>query len=277
MSLSFLLHFVFIFGFAFWQSDLHIRPQPPVVIPIEFLTIDKETIISEQPSEGEAPVQAEEVAVREQKPAPAPVPIEDAIPIPEPDIIEAPVADKPVETAPQSSQAIEETPPEFVTTTPIILPRPVPIQKPEIVKAEPESLDLTRIAALLNKIPEAVEDIAKADEDTQSEGAQALAVSEIDAFRAQIQKCWSIPAGARDSENLVIQIRLGLNRDGSIAQGPFVLDTQNRRGDPFYRAAAESVLRAVHQCQPFQMPVEKYALWRDIELTFNPQQMLEQR
>jgi hypothetical protein len=45
-------------------------------------------------------------------------------------------------------------------------------------------------------------------------------------------------------------------------------------GDPFFRAAAESVLRAIRRCQPFNMPVEKYASWRNIELTFDPSRML---
>jgi hypothetical protein len=32
-------------------------------------------------------------------------------------------------------------------------------------------------------------------------------------------------------------------------------------------------VRAVFQCQPYALPVVKYALWRDMILTFDPSQM----
>jgi hypothetical protein len=58
-----------------------------------------------------------------------------------------------------------------------------------------------------------------------------------------------------------------------ISAGPIVVN-RSQLGDPFFRAAAESVLRAIRRCQPFNMPVEKYKSWRDIELTFDPRKML---
>jgi hypothetical protein len=50
----------------------------------------------------------------------------------------------------------------------------------------------------------------------------------------------------------------------------------SRPGEEFFRAAAESAYRAVKKCTPLrQLPVTKYERWRDIELTFNPKEMLE--
>ena len=72
----------------------------------------------------------------------------------------------------------------------------------------------------------------------------AVDLNEVDAFRAQMRRCWSPPAGAKQAENLVVQVRLSLTPGGLISAGPVVV---NRRllGDPFFRAAAESVLRAI--------------------------------
>ena len=38
-------------------------------------------------------------------------------------------------------------------------------------------------------------------------------------------------------------------------------------------AAADSAVRAVYQCQPYELPAEKYAVWRDMILNFDPRQM----
>ena len=42
---------------------------------------------------------------------------------------------------------------------------------------------------------------------------------------------------------------------------------------PFFQAAADSAVRAVFQCQPYELPSEKYALWRDMILNFDPSDM----
>jgi hypothetical protein len=98
-------------------------------------------------------------------------------------------------------------------------------------------------------------------------------LNEIDAFRAQMRRCWNPPSGARNAEDLIVQVRVSLAPNGMISAGPKVMN-RAQLGDPFFRAAAESVLRAIRRCQPFKMPPEKYAAWRDIELKFDPGKML---
>ena len=100
-----------------------------------------------------------------------------------------------------------------------------------------------------------------------------LTLNEIDAFRTQMRRCWNPPSGARNAEDLVVQVRVSLAPNGMISAGPKVMN-RGQLGDPFFRAAAESVLRAIRRCQPFEMPPEKYAAWRDIELKFDPGKML---
>jgi hypothetical protein len=46
--------------------------------------------------------------------------------------------------------------------------------------------------------------------------------------------------------------------------------------DDFYRAAAESALRATKnpKCQPLPLPLDQYDQWRNMVLNFDPKDML---
>ena len=57
-----------------------------------------------------------------------------------------------------------------------------------------------------------------------ADAAPRLTLSEIDAFRAQMQRCWSPPSGARDAEDLRILVRLSLTPTGAISAGPVVVN-----------------------------------------------------
>lgn len=103
------------------------------------------------------------------------------------------------------------------------------------------------------------------------EGRDArMSASEIDAFRAQISRCWTPPVGGLGSDRIIVKLRIGLREDGSLTHPPSVA---NHVSSPFFRPAAESAMRAVMQCQPYRMPAAKYEQWRDMLLTFDPRQM----
>lgn len=227
-------------------------------LPIEIITIDEFTQLIEDTAKPPDPLDAPEPpqAAVPERAAPEPVaPPQEALPLLE--------AEKPAEKPPE--EAVKETPSRFKVA------QPTPFARPEI-KPKP-LLDIGQARALLNKIPDApkVQDDRKAD-DSQAL-AERLTFSEVDGFRAQMRRCWSPPSGAREAANLVVHIRLSLTPNGMISAGPIVVN-RSQLGDPFFRAAAESVLRAIRRCQPFNMPVEKYKSWRDIELTFDPRKML---
>ena len=50
---------------------------------------------------------------------------------------------------------------------------------------------------------------------------------------------------------------------------------RNRPGQKFYKVLAESALRAVRLCQPLKVPPTGYEKWKDIQLNFNPTEMLK--
>lgn len=238
-----------------WSPMLRDMDSLDPVLPIDIITLDEFTQLIEntaKPIDVAKPVTA---AVPERA-APEPeVAPQDAVPLLD--------AEKPAEAAPK--EAPVEKPSRFKVA------KPTPFARPDI-KPKP-LLDIGQTRALLNKIPDApnVQDEVQAD-DNQALG-ERLTFSEVDGFRAQMRRCWSPPSGAREAANLVVSIRLSLTPTGMISAGPVVVN-RSQLGDPFFRAAAESVLRAIRRCQPFNMPVEKYKSWRDIELTFDPRKML---
>ena len=101
-----------------------------------------------------------------------------------------------------------------------------------------------------------------------------LTASELDMVRHHIAQCWNVPAGARDARDLVVEIRVVVDPDGTVRQATIV--DQGRMGDPFFRAAAESARRAFFnpQCRPLHLPAEKYAIWKDLVVDFSPKDIL---
>ena len=163
-------------------------------------------------------------------------------------------------------------------------------QNPEEVKPEirqssefekKEIIDTNQIAALIDKAKEeqAVKEKAK-QKITQSSQknsfATGLTLSEEDALRAQIFGCWSVPLGLPYDEDLLVRIKLELKQDGTIMKSE-ILDHQrmNRPGQKFYKVLAESALRAVRLCQPLKVPPTGYEKWKNIQLNFNPTEMLK--
>jgi hypothetical protein len=157
--------------------------------------------------------------------------------------------------------------------------------KPEIRQAsefeKKEIIDTNEIAALIDKAKEEITAVEKrSDKLTQSTDknsfASGLTLSEQDALRAQIFGCWTVPLGLPYDDNLLVRIKLKLKQDGTIAKSE-ILDHErmNRPGQKFYKVLAESALRAVRICQPLRVPQSGYDKWKDIQLNFNPTEMLK--
>ena len=149
-------------------------------------------------------------------------------------------------------------------------------RKREEEKRKREVFDPNRIAALLDKRkPQRHAAVGETLNNTASLGlpsgrAAMLTQTEIDALRAQIQACWNPPAGALDAKELIVRVRLQLRRDGSLSADPTLM---NRGSHRIFRIAAESAMRAIRRCQPYHLPLSKYEVWRDVEVTFDPRDM----
>jgi outer membrane biosynthesis protein TonB len=215
------------------------------------------------PSSAAVPPTPETAKPPEPKPAP-PLPLKPPEPKPEPKPVEKVEAPRPKAKPEPTSQMVKNEP-----------------------KPEPKKYDPGQFEALLKNLapqqsapspdaPPQKPRVASARASSQPRaplGGQ-LTASELDLIRQQIARCWNVPAGARDAKDLVVEIRVVVDRDGTVQQATIV--DQGRLGDPFFRAAAESAKRAFFnpQCRPLHLPVEKYAIWKDLVVDFSPKDIL---
>jgi outer membrane biosynthesis protein TonB len=102
-----------------------------------------------------------------------------------------------------------------------------------------------------------------------------LSLSEKDAIAGQFKRCWNVPAGAKDAKDLVVTLHLSLSADGSVTNVEMARDQSRYNSDTYFRAAADSAMRAVRQCSPLKnLSADKYGSWHEMELTFDPKDML---
>jgi len=163
-------------------------------------------------------------------------------------------------------------------------------QNPEDVKPQirqssefekKEIIDTNQIAALIDKAKEeealTEKTSSKLTQSSQKNSfATGLSLSQEDALRAQIFGCWSVPLGLPYDDNLLVRIKLKLKKDGTVLKSE-ILDhvRMNRPDQKFYKILAESALRAIRICQPLKVPPTGYEKWKDLQLNFDPTEMLK--
>jgi len=103
---------------------------------------------------------------------------------------------------------------------------------------------------------------------------EKLTISEKDAIRRQFYRCWIVPAGAKNLKDLFVSIKIKLDKEGNVIFSKLIND--NRLNESFFRAAAESALRAVNhpECKKLKVPEKKYTTWKEIILNFDPSQSI---
>jgi hypothetical protein len=258
-------------------------------IPVEIVTIADKTTAPPQEKPPEPPRPKPPEPPQEAKPAPKPPEPTPTPPQPTPPQQQAEAKPEPVPEKQPEPKA--EPIPDPKKTEPAKAPEP-PKPQQRFADAKPQKKPSPSRDDFVSNL---LKDVApkKQTSDTQTPTpaknpspppptppkAQAideqLTMSEIDAIRRQYIDCWSPPAGARNARELVVTIRLELNPDGSVRRADYA-DT-SQMGDPFYRAAAESALRAVlnPRCNPLKnLPVKKYDVWKSVIIDFNPRDML---
>lgn len=89
--------------------------------------------------------------------------------------------------------------------------------------------------------------------------------------REQVMQCWNPPVGASGDGTLAVRVEFSLNADGTLADGPRVV---NSSSNPAFRAAAGAATRAVQRCAPLKLPAEAYDYWKTVKINFDPKDMM---
>src|SRR5258708_15579305 len=242
-----------------WPHAIEQSEEVPSVVPVDLVTIADVTNIAPTAPETPKP---------ETPPEPTPPQPQAAAPPPPQAEVAPPEPDKP--SPPKEEQKNASAPPNPVR----------PRRKP--VPDQPK-FDVDTVLALLDKrTPKPVAPpppSAKPAETTvKGLGAQdAFTMDLKDALLAQMRECWNVPVGAPNPEPHIVQLRVFLAQDGSLAQPP-LLEPASRAAaaaNPYMRTAAEAALRAVNVCEPYKrLPPNKYDAWREIVMTFDPSKMI---
>lgn len=259
LIISVICHIAFIYiaatGIPYFKRDLPTIDRP---VPVEIVNVDDVTRVKKpeprpEPEEVKQAV-AEPVRSRPRETTETPIPLPDAKPKLDPTELERKELAK--------------------TVTPLTKPRP------------PTSFDAGKIAALIDK---SIKETPTQTVDREKELEEAVNRSQIagiearrntasieDFIKAKMRDCWTPPAGAVNINQMQVIIRINLGPDGYLIGPPKI---QNRTeifasNNPYYRAAAEGALRAVRLCEPYELPKELYDRWKELELNFDPSEMV---
>ena len=214
------------------------------------------------------------------------------------DYLEAPKPEKKPERKPDPKPTPKQPPIPDSKPKPKPKPQPKPDNKPkDTKKSKPEEKAALQSSALKSLMQE-IDNTKNLDigETTQSamikEGTQVnnmgieggnsngsylsdLTITETDAIASLLRQNWNLDPGAIGLENMRVEIRVHLNRDGSIKKIEF-LDMGRFNSDPSYRSVAESAQRAIIATQQVFKDVfagkysGNYDNWSTLRLNFDP-------
>lgn len=90
-------------------------------------------------------------------------------------------------------------------------------------------------------------------------------------MKRQVTRCWNINSGADGVDRVRVEIEVRLSADGRIAAQPRVV---SRGSGPLYADMADSAMRALVQCQPYDLPKHLYkGGWDFMIVEFDPSRM----
>ena len=89
-----------------------------------------------------------------------------------------------------------------------------------------------------------------------------ITLSEELAIVEGISSCWSIPLGL--PTNLSVKIKLELRPNGTVSKTEVLDQEKMNESNNYNRVFAESILRAIKQCQPLKVPItgNSYKRWK---------------
>ena len=241
------------------------------------------------------PVEVVDYADKAQSPNPQP----DSLKLEEPEKeIKDPVPVEPLK------EEVKEPEPEVKEPEPEVIPEPEPVAEP--IKEEPKKIEKPKVEPKPKEKPkpkdkpkekkkEQPQDVMSILKNLQTQNKAAgssksgnvsanpgqggelgdkVTASELDRVRKQIESAWKIPAGAQGVHKVKVAIHIVISADRTVVSAK--LADPHKMGDVAYRTLAESALHAVlsFKNRPLLLPPEKYQVWKEITMYFDPTNVL---
>ena len=152
-------------------------------------------------------------------------------------------------------------------------PKAAPVKQaaPKQPPIQERHFDQSKIAALLDKREASRQAVTG---DTLNSNA-ALGLSKGRAadnsatwgalFKAQVERCWKKPYGGIEAQMTEAVFSIKLKKDGSLEATPAPVSNPST---PYFRVYQESALRAIIECQPYNLPAAFFEEWKFFEPVF---------
>ena len=261
-----------------WESVVVETP-----IPVQMVETISD-VTSQMPSDvtNDAPTppeEAQEEAVEQPPPPaptppPAPQPVEE-VPVTEPEeVVPEPIPEESVEEEepepepePQEVQLAEQPPAKPVPPEDV----PEPQEEPEDTSFDDLLKDLENVAETQTANVEPTESDEVTPPIPTNSSSDNLSMSMKEAMRRAVEKCWNFDAGSMGAGEVLVEIRIRLNPDGSVVNAE-IQNSSRMNSDQQFRAAAESAYRAILVCAPYfnELGSAPYDDWATLTLRFDP-------
>ncbi len=191
-----------------------------------------------------------------------------------PSEIKKPVEKTPVKEPPKAPvKKAEPQPKKEVVKTPVKQPEPKKevVKKPEKVAEPPKDFSSLIRKSIDNTKPTQTNGAGQKAAAASRELSEVLSVSQMDAVRRHISRCWNIAAiqGARDLDKIVVKTELTMNANRTIQN--FRITGGTGQYSPFYNRMVETIERLFQRpdCQTLPLPPGQYDQWKQFQLSFS--------
>ena len=257
----------------------------PIIEPEQFIEIE---VVSEleakKPRVKKAPPKKQPTVSATPRPSPPPPSTEaTAVPLPS-NMLEKKPLKEPLQTAPKqkAEERLQPTSPPRPRMKPRIPPRDLfasvlkSVEKLEKIKPAERKKQVKDFDKNILNVLEKHKSVAADPKPNQLASLLGrVTQSDKNAIRRQIERCWNPPVGAKNAEELTVELRLYVTPDGTV-QTVNVIDKARAASDPYFRAAVESAYRAVlnPRCRQLKFPLDKYEQFKTMTIVFDPREML---
>ena len=194
------------------------------------------------------------------------------------------------ETAEQQAEEAEATAPEEAATEivteaeePASAPtqsmrpqtrpsRPAPVETAQETPAEETPAQEAPTDAIADAVAEAV---AGTQSDTPAPSGPPLTRGERDALRVAVSSCWNVGSLSTDALATTVVVAVDMAENATPVNSTIRMLSFSGGTEAGARQAFEAARRAIIRCgaRGYNLPRDKYAQWREIEMTFDPSGM----
>ncbi|TDL76337.1 cell envelope biogenesis protein TolA [Palleronia sediminis] len=150
-----------------------------------------------------------------------------------------------------------------------------PVETPQTPARTAEAAS-DNVQSAVNDTLSGLQDMAETGAALGAPAGPPLSFGEKEAFRLAVRRCWQVDTGS-ESANVTVSIRFEMTPDGRVVGDSLRQTAASGGSDAAIRSAFERGRRAILRCQNenggYQLPQDKYAHWREVEVTFNPTDM----